>query len=116
MKRLEEIARFTADVDAAVAFYQKFLGQDPASWRSGETATFMLGDAKLFLHRAGGVGIPGGPRDEDHVSFAVEDVDAACEELRQAGIEVQVGPRDYYWGRSAYLRDPDGRLLELHKA
>jgi catechol 2,3-dioxygenase-like lactoylglutathione lyase family enzyme len=23
------------------------------------------------------------------------------------------GPRDLPWGRSAYVRDPDGRLVEL---
>ena len=23
------------------------------------------------------------------------------------------GPKDYYWGRSAYVRDPDGRIVEL---
>jgi catechol 2,3-dioxygenase-like lactoylglutathione lyase family enzyme len=22
---------------------------------------------------------------------------------------------NFYWGRSAYLRDPDGHLIELHK-
>jgi catechol-2,3-dioxygenase len=32
--------------------------------------------------------------------------------VRSAGTEV-VGLRDYCWGRSAYLRDPDGRVIEL---
>jgi len=27
-----------------------------------------------------------------------------------------VSPKDYYWGRSAYLRDPDGHLVEITKA
>lgn len=22
-------------------------------------------------------------------------------------------PKDYYWGRSAYLPDPDGQLIEI---
>jgi len=26
-----------------------------------------------------------------------------------------VGPKEFYWGRSAYVRDPDGRLVELTK-
>ena len=25
------------------------------------------------------------------------------------------GPRDLPWGRSAYVRDPDGRLVELRR-
>jgi catechol 2,3-dioxygenase-like lactoylglutathione lyase family enzyme len=29
------------------------------------------------------------------------------------GLRLLVEPRDYPWGRSAYLRDPDGRLVEL---
>jgi len=37
----------------------------------------------------------------------------ACEELRGRGFAFLVEPRDYPWGRPAYLRDPDGRLVEL---
>jgi len=37
----------------------------------------------------------------------------ACEELRERGFAFLVEPRDYPWGRPAYLRDPDGRLVEL---
>lgn len=117
MKRLEEIARFCADVDATVAFYEKLLGVKPASWQRGETATFMLGDVKLFLHRRSEQPEPGWPlRDGDHIAFRVEDVGRACEELTAAGLTVVAGPQDFYWGRSAYLRDPDGRLVELHRA
>ncbi len=29
MERLEEIARFSADVDGAVAFYEELLGAEP---------------------------------------------------------------------------------------
>jgi catechol 2,3-dioxygenase-like lactoylglutathione lyase family enzyme len=54
-----------------------------------------------------------GPPNEDHVALGVEDLDAACAELRAHGVTLLVEPRDYPWGRSAYLRDPDGRLVEL---
>ncbi|MBA3433288.1 MAG: hypothetical protein H0U08_04260 [Actinobacteria bacterium] len=37
----------------------------------------------------------------------------ACEELRERGFAFLVEPRDYPWCRPAYLRDPDGRLVEL---
>lgn len=115
MKRLEEIARFTADLDATVKFYETFLGRKPDVWQPGEIAVFMLGDVKLFLHKIGEPE-PGWPlKDEDHIAFAVEDVDVACAELQAAGLTIEVPPRDFYWGRSAYLRDPDGRMLELHR-
>jgi catechol 2,3-dioxygenase-like lactoylglutathione lyase family enzyme len=54
-----------------------------------------------------------GPPNEDHVAFGVEELDRACEELRTRGSELLVEPREYPWGRSAYVRDRDGRLLEL---
>jgi len=50
---------------------------------------------------------------EDHVAFGVADVDRACEDIRARGVQLLVEPRDHPWGRSAYLRDPDGRMLEL---
>jgi catechol 2,3-dioxygenase-like lactoylglutathione lyase family enzyme len=39
-----------------------------------------------------------------------------CDAVRAEGVEFLVEPRDYPWGRSAYLRDPDGRLVELAQA
>jgi catechol 2,3-dioxygenase-like lactoylglutathione lyase family enzyme len=44
---------------------------------------------------------------------SVADLERACDELRGRGIALLAEPREYPWGRSAYLRDPDGRLLEL---
>ncbi len=115
MKKLEEIAFFAADVDATVRFYEKVLGLKPATWTPGRTAVFLLGDVRLFFH-VRGEAMPDGPRNEDHISFAVDDVDAACEKLRREGLRIEVGPKDFYWGRSAYIRDQDGRLIELHRA
>ena len=54
-----------------------------------------------------------GPPNEDHFAFSVADLDEACDELCAQGTSLLVEPRDYPWGRSAYLRDPDGRLVEL---
>ena len=45
-----------------------------------------------------------------------DDVDASCDALRRTGLTFLVEPRDYPWGRSAYLRDPDGRLVELSQS
>jgi len=111
---LWRLRAFTADLDRTASFYERLLGVSPESLSVGETATFTLGEVKLFLHKRAG-GMPGGPKDEDHITFAVEDVDEACAALRAQGIEIEFPPRDFYWGRSAYLRDPDGRLVELHR-
>ena len=77
---------------------------------SSETrASFEVGGTILFIHVSGDTnhGVP----NADHVAFAL-DQDAAAARAREAGAEV-IGPRYFYWGRSAYLRDPEGRLLEL---
>jgi catechol 2,3-dioxygenase-like lactoylglutathione lyase family enzyme len=53
------------------------------------------------------------PIGRDCFAFAVEDVDPACASLQEQGLVLEVAPRSYTRGRSAYLRDPDGRLIEL---
>lgn len=108
---LTEIAYFTGDVAAMAAFYRALLGREPVATSDG-MAIFLVGDIKLFIHQtyvpAGGDLPP-----ENHTAFTVEDLDAACQILTVRGVAVEIPPRDYYWGRSAYLRDPDGHLIEL---
>jgi predicted enzyme related to lactoylglutathione lyase len=107
--RVAEIALFTEDVAGLTAFYERLLGRPPES-RSDEHASFDLAGTTLFIHVGGGES-PGGAPNADHVAFAL-DQDEAAERARAGGAEV-VGPQEFYWGRSAYLRDPDGRVIEL---
>ena len=74
--------------------------------RIAEVALFTREVAALtaFYER---VGAP----DADHVAIAL-DQDAAADRARAGGADV-VGPKESYWGRSAYVRDPDGRVIEL---
>ena len=109
MARVAEVALFTADVAGLSAFYERLLGRPPES-RSDSHASFDLGGTTLFIHVAGGEA-PHGVPNADHVAIAL-DQDEAAERARAAGAEV-IGPREFYWGRSAYLRDPDGRVIEL---
>jgi catechol 2,3-dioxygenase-like lactoylglutathione lyase family enzyme len=95
-------------------FYRHLLGADPIAQSEG-MAIFMAGPIKILIHQSS----PAGARDvptEDHVAFGVEDVDTACQALHEQGLSVEMEPRTYYWGRSAYLRDPDGHLIELNQA
>jgi catechol 2,3-dioxygenase-like lactoylglutathione lyase family enzyme len=109
--RVGEVAIFTADVEATRRFYESLLGVPPeAEWPGG--VVFDAGGVKLLVHHE----MPRSddePPNEDHVAFSVADVDGACAGLRGMGVELLVEPRDFSWGRSAYLRDPDGRLVEL---
>ena len=101
---LSEIALFTDDVEALVDFYRRVLGREPtASWAGG--ATFDIDGVTLLVH-VRGEAPEGMPANQDHFALRVNDVDAEASRL---GTEA----KDYDWGRSAYLRDPDGRLVEL---
>jgi len=80
-------------VEAAKAFYGDLLAVGPEAERPGG-AIFVAGSAKLLLHERGD----------------------ARRELRERRFVLLVEPRDYPWARSAYLRDPDGRLVELNQA
>ena len=102
--RVVEIALFTQQPDELIAFYERLLQAAPESrWPGG--AVFALAGAKLLIHIAGEA-VEGQPANVDHFALSVRDVDEAAARL---GTEA----RDYDWGRSAYVRDPDGRLVEL---
>ena len=108
--RLTEVALFTADVAGVTAFYERVLGMAPAE-QSDRHAVFTLGELVLRIHVAVEPG-PGDPPADDHVAFTVEGLDEHAAAVAAAGVAVD-GPRDLPWGRSAYVRDPDGRLVEL---
>lgn len=111
MKSLGEIALFTDDVGGTAAFYSGLIGAPPvADWPGG--ALFAVGDGKLLVHERSAA-MDGGPPNEDHFAISVADLDEACAALAASGFTFLVEARDYLWGRSAYLRDPDGRLVEL---
>ena len=84
-----------------------------AEWPGG--AVFEVGGSKILVHERSAT-LQDGPPNEDHLALAVDDLDASYEALRAQRLDLLVEPRDYPWGRSAYLRDPDGRLVELAQA
>ena len=49
----------------------------------------------------------------DHISFQVDDVDAACDDLRSRGAEFETEPMDYGTARIAFFRDPNGVHFEI---
>ncbi|MEW6086454.1 MAG: VOC family protein [Chloroflexota bacterium] len=111
--KLIELAYFTDNVQAMAGFYRALLGAEPVA-QSGDMAIFKSDETKVFIHKT----YPPSEGDlppSNHIAFAVEDVDAACASLTQRGLILEIPPKDYYWGRSAYLRDPDGHQVEITK-
>ena len=50
----------------------------------------------------------------EHIGFTVDDVDAACAELRAKGADIAIGPLTRSPGlRLAFVRGPEGIMVEL---
>jgi catechol 2,3-dioxygenase-like lactoylglutathione lyase family enzyme len=110
MPKLVEIALFTNKVDRMAEFYQNLLGVEP-EYRAASIAIFNLSGMRLLIHEKG-ESSPGMPVNADHFAFGVIDLDAAAGEATGRGLQMELEPTKYDWGRSAYLRDPDGRMVE----
>jgi lactoylglutathione lyase len=110
------------DLERALDFYVTMLGL-PLGHRSGPYAQLDTGTTRLALYRRDameetlGIGQlrppdPHAPGFE--IGFKVDDVDVAYEEAVASGAEPVIDPTDRPWGqRTAYVRDPDGHLVEF---
>jgi catechol 2,3-dioxygenase-like lactoylglutathione lyase family enzyme len=114
MRKIIELALFTDKVPEMTAFYKRLTSADPV-YAADSIAIFSLGDLKLLIHARGESG-PGMPPNVDHFAIGAADLAEAHLALAAQGVTFDLEPREFDWGRSAYLRDPDGRLVELHQA
>ena len=80
--------------------------------KSENSCSFTLGQIKYFLHKKV-TREKEMPQNEDHVEFKVEDMRKEVTRLKNGGFVLENEPKEYYWGISAYLRDPEGRFIEL---
>jgi lactoylglutathione lyase len=109
------------DLDRALQFYCDLLGL-PLGHRSGSFAQLATGMTRVALYER-----PAMAETLNHelkppfldapgfeLGFKVEDCFAAYEDLVTGGATPAVPPTDRPWGqRTAYVRDPDGHLVEL---
>jgi predicted enzyme related to lactoylglutathione lyase len=116
MERVEGIGGFfftAGDPEALASWYAEHLGVDPPPssydgvvWtqREGPTvfAPFPAEGESPYVGR-GGWGI----------NFRVGDLDAMVEQLRAAGIDVEIDAEEYPNGRFAQLLDPEGNAIQL---
>ena len=100
---------FVRDLDAARTFYGAQLGLTEMSTGPG-WVVFDGGPVQIVVEDVHGdlVGRFAG------ISFAVEDVEAACEALAARGVEITNRPARQAWGGTlAHVADPDGNVLTL---
>ena len=109
------------DLDRTLDFYTQVLGLR-LGHRSGEYAQLDTGTTRLGFYTrnamAQALGFPLHKPAPDaagfEIGFKVVDVDAAYNELIEKGASEATPPTTRPWGqRTAYVRDPDGHLIEL---
>ncbi|MEM6986634.1 MAG: VOC family protein [Pseudomonadota bacterium] len=127
MRYLHTMVRVT-DVEASLAFYRDVLGLVETRRNDYENGRFSL----IFLAAPEDEGSATtarspeleltynwdpeeytGGRNFGHLAYEVDDVYASCQRAMDAGITINVPPRD---GRMAFFRSPDGISIELLQA
>lgn len=110
---------WTSRLDACRAFYEA-LGLEFADEEHEEGPLHVaceVGDVHFAIYE----GPPGEAPNKRQggaalIGFKVDDVDAVFARLRSLTSEVLWEPQDAPWGRTAQLRDPDGRPVEIFQA
>ena len=110
------------ELDRSLSFYTHVLGL-PLGHRAGSFAQLDTGATRIALYErqamADTLGVdslepPPVDAPAFELGFKVDDVDAAYAEITAAGAQPATPPTDRPWGqRTAYVRDPDGHLIEL---
>jgi lactoylglutathione lyase len=118
---LDYVVLIVDDLDRALGFYTEVLGLR-LGHRSGDFAQLDTGATRLSFYTreamAKTIGYTLQPPSKDtpgfEIGFKVPDVDAAFAELIAQGASPVTSPTTRSWGqRTAYIRDPDGHLIEL---
>jgi catechol 2,3-dioxygenase-like lactoylglutathione lyase family enzyme len=114
---LRHVALFIKNFAECEHFYIELLGMS-VDWRPDADNLYLTTGADNFaLHRAPADFNPVKPQRLDHLGFFLKDaadVDAWCDYLREAGVEIKAKPNDHRDGtRSFYCADPDGNIVQM---
>ncbi len=117
MRYLHTMVRVT-DLDASLDFYVNKLGLKETHRNENKGGRFTLvfvappenPDAQIELTYNWDPETYTGGRNFGHVAFAVDDIYALCQRLKDKGVTINRPPRD---GRMAFVRSPDNISVEL---
>lgn len=125
-QRILETVLYSADLDAAAAFYSDVLGLDLVASAPGRHVFFRVGNAMLLIFNPAVTQTPVAPdakppvpahgtMGHGHACFGASAAEIAQwrAHLERRGIAIE---SDFEWpqgGRSIYFRDPAGNCLEF---
>ena len=117
MKYLHTMVRVT-DLEASLKFYCEALGLREVSRKDVPQGRFTLiflaapgdEDAQIELTHNWDPENYSGGRNFGHVAYAVDDIYATCQRLKDHGVTINRPPRD---GHMAFVRSPDNISVEL---
>ncbi len=105
---------FRAQDPAALAtWYHTHLGVAPVPENYDQQPWYQSGGATVFAPFPADTSYFGSADRHWMINFRVRDLAAMVDQLRRAGIEVEVDPTTYPNGTFARLRDPEGNPIQL---
>src|SRR5689334_1395268 len=116
-----------SNFDACFRFYRDVMGLEVnwgaegtgyADLKAKDGPSISLFQREDMSEALGTLNLPYENESQDRFAliFETDDLDATITQLRQKGTDLIIQPRDHPdWGiRTAYLRDPDGNLIEIN--
>jgi catechol 2,3-dioxygenase-like lactoylglutathione lyase family enzyme len=104
---------FVPDVDEAMRFYEALGFEVQARARTGHWIELTARGGELALHDTA-TAADGQGREGMLVSFVAEEpLEALERRLREAGFHPQGTVVDQEWGRSLFVRAPDGTVVQI---
>ena len=97
------------DMERAVAFYRDQLGLDVMD-HDGDWSEVTAGDQRIGLNASEAPAGDGGAV----IAFAVDDIEATVDTLKDKGVEFAGELSEHPWGRIAPFKDPDGNDLQVY--
>ena len=101
------------DADVLARWYAEHLGIDPPPATYDESPWWQTAGPTVFVGMPAESELFERPEQSWAINFRVADLDAMVEQLRSAGVVVDVDPEAYPYGRFASTRDPEGNPIQL---
>ena len=105
-----------SDIKRSAEFYERTLGLKLDAWYGEGWVEFEVGSATLALYQVDrGNGTELSNQDGGSVAIAVEDVQAAVDELRAKDVQIVFDGGESSVCHFARIADPDGNPIVLHR-